>query len=68
MVTKCDECGMKAYASRYKDSFLSFCRNCGYWNDLEESGMYDEQKLEQMREDYPLSGMEDEPTPWRNNK
>lgn len=56
MVVRCDECGEYAYATRYKDSFMSFCRACGFWNDPDESGYFGEGELERMREKYPLHG------------
>jgi hypothetical protein len=56
MVRRCDECGEYAFATRYKDSLLSFCRACGYWRDPEDEGVMDEEDLERMREKYPLHG------------
>jgi hypothetical protein len=60
MVRTCEKCDEYAYASRYKDSFLSFCRACGYYHDVNVGeGFYSEEKLSEMREKWPLRGMGD---------
>jgi len=35
MVKDCPECSEHSFATRYKDSYMSFCRNCGYYTDYE---------------------------------
>jgi len=62
MVKECKECGEYAYATRYKDSYLSFCRACGYWNEaMGETGIFDDEKLKEMRQKWPLRGVD---RPW----
>lgn len=64
MVKECENCGEFAYATRYKDSYLSFCRACGYWREpryvddklVPIEGTFTEEKLERMSERWPLSG------------
>lgn len=63
MVKDCPECGEHSFATRYKDSYLSFCRECGYYEEpvydeddnlVEESGFLDEDEFERLRERYPI--------------
>ena len=45
MVVDCPKCGEHAYATRFKDSPMSVCRNCRYYKDTitGEEG-YDEER------------------------
>lgn len=68
MVKNCSECGEYSFATRYKDSYLSFCRNCGYYeepryNDDDKlvtvSGYLDEEEFEELKERFPIRGTSD---------
>lgn len=60
MVVDCKKCGEHAYATRYKDSYLSFCRACGYWNEaMGGEGVWEPEKTREMRQRWPLHGVDD---------
>jgi DNA-directed RNA polymerase subunit M/transcription elongation factor TFIIS len=64
MVKDCPNCSEHSFATRYKDSYLSFCRECGYYeeavydednNMVEESGFLDNDEFESLKRRFPIN-------------
>jgi ribosomal protein L37E len=64
MVIECDNCGERAFATRFKDSYLSFCRECGFYTEPKRidgqmqttEGFLEDDEFERLREKYPIKG------------
>jgi len=59
MVVDCEECGEHKFATRYKDSHMSFCRNCGYYVEYmgkgrSTDGFLDDEEFEELKNKYPI--------------
>lgn len=63
MVKRCRECDEYAFATRFKDSYMMFCRACGYYTvaDSDDEGYLDEERFSRLREQYPLHGYQHAP-------
>ena len=58
MVKNCPKCGEYAYATRFKDSYMSFCRECAYYNiAMGGEGFLDDEEFEDLKERFPIKGV-----------